>query len=159
LEKLTAQKAVFMLEKFRQFRSDLRRERDTAAGALMIFEILQAKKQVKAEETYATRIEAAIILREIQFVSRFPFDPPEEPIDIRLAKFAEFENKGYAVLLVIKPEWLREVLRSGNPREKDYFYEKLKLTLQVIDELRGEGDRVLTEGEIQGTTKEQRKQK
>lgn len=148
-----------MLEKLWKFGSGVRKEQDTAIGGLMIFQILQDKKQIKAEETFAARIEVAIRLREIQFVSQYPKDPPEEPIDIRFAKFAGFEDQGYAIFLVVKPEWLRKARRSGDQAEREYFYGKLKLTLQVIDELRRQGGRVLNNDEIQEILRKQGDQK
>lgn len=144
-----------MFERLRKLVSSERKEPDSAIGSLMILQILQAKKQIKAEETFAMRIAVAIQLGEIQLVSHFPKDPPEEPIDIRFAKFVGFEDQGYAINLVVKPEWLRKARRSGDQAEREYFYEKLKLALQVIDELRRQGDRVLNYGEIQEILRKQ----
>lgn len=141
--------SFFMFERLRRLRSDAREELDSAIGGRMIREVIEAKKQILAEETFAIRIGTAISLREIQFISQFPLDPLEKPVDIRLAKFAGHEDQGFAVFMVVKPEWLREAWNSDGQTEREYLYDRLKQTLLIIDELRKQGNKVLNDDEIQ----------
>lgn len=132
-----------MTEALRQLIPGSRSEVDSAIGGLMITQVLKEKRLVKAEELVAERIAAVLYLQEIQFVHRFPIDPPEEPIDIRPVKLQGSNDQGVAVFLVLEPKWLEEAWLSDDPAKRELLYEKLKLALKTIDALKRQGEAVL----------------
>lgn len=126
----------------------LRELAPSAALALLVKESLMPRKKILAEKVFAERIEVAVRREEIQFRAGFPHDEPEELIAIRGAKFKGFEERGYALFLVVKDEWIEDTLKSKDRSERlESLYENLKMILQVIDGLRAKGDDVLTRAE------------
>ena len=147
------------IEGFRRRRKEFQRELGSFALASLVAELLTSKKRIQAEKVFAQRIQVAVKKEEIQFTSNFPSDEPEEPIAIRFAQFGHFEDRGYAIFLVVKEEWIENVLKSkGKDRSEnlEFLYENLKTTLQAIDELRAKDNHVLSKVECEEIVQEQR---
>lgn len=132
-----------MAERFRQLIPGTRSEIDSAIGGQMIARVLNAKRQVKEETPFVAGIETLLFLQEIQFVSRFLIEPPEEPIDIRLVRLKGAKDKGIAIFLILNPDWLEEAWLSEGPAQEEYLYGKLKLIQITISSLKKNGEEVL----------------
>lgn len=148
-----------LIEGWRRRHEEFQRELGSLTFAFLIAESLKSKKKIQAEKVFAQRIQVAIKKEEIQFTSNFPSNEPEGPIAIRFAQFKDFEDRGYAIFLVVKEEWIKNALeskRKDRTENLEFLYENLKTTLQAIDELRAKDNHVLSKAECEEIVQKQR---
>lgn len=146
-----------LIEGIRHRCEELQKEWWLASLARLVYDSLRSKKGIQAERVFARRIDGAIKEKLIQFSVKHPPGEPEEPIALRLVRFEGFEDRGTAVLLVVKKRWIHDTLTNGDSNNRlDFLYGNLKGALQTIDDLRAKGDHVLTNAEIKEIRQKQK---
>lgn len=131
-----------------QFRNESGKSSEDPWAILLATLIAGSLEFTSRGQSTASRIATAIQKEEIQLVANFPPDEPIEPIAIRISHYKGFEDRGYAVFLVIKKEWMRKTaMERGHMANLDHLYQELELALEVTDVLKADGDHVLTKAE------------
>lgn len=149
-----------LIEGLKRRFNEFQKEIGSANLALLIAESLNSKRRTQAERVFIQRIGIAIKREEIQLIGSYPLNESEEPIAIRLGQFEAFEDRGYAVFLVIKKEWIKDTLKSEERSESlDILYNNLKTALEIIDAFRDKGYQVLTTAECEEIAQQQRLRK